>query len=201
MRDGRELHPVTGRSRLEIEMLAFQFLFSCAPECARAPGRTPVLKVFEDVLPEMGFRSLVMDMPEHIHGFTDPSGMTVVLNAHIYTAAENDGEMARFAVGHEIGHAILHAQELQAKGTQLVDGRGLKLYKRHEIPAYMDPEWQANAFSAAFLMPAETMRSLADARGGRLRANVVSSVFGASHTAASFRLKDLKIPFGGPPFA
>jgi hypothetical protein len=34
---------------------------------------------------------------------------------------------------------------------------GRELHRRHDVPSYRDPEWQANVFAAAVLMPAARM--------------------------------------------
>ncbi len=73
---------------------------------------------------------------------------------------------ARFTVAHEIGHAILHGQEL-VEMAKCEDPH--VLYIRGEIePENECPEWQADRFAEAILMSAESVSFLLDTYKARL---------------------------------
>jgi hypothetical protein len=69
------------------------------------------------------------------------------------------------------------------------------LFRRGAIDAFRDPEWQANAFAAAALMPIGAVRAIAD--GVRrtfpgLLVDRLASKMGVSIDAAGLRVKLLK---------
>lgn len=107
----------------------------------------------------------------------------IVLGSKTYDCLEGQQPRARFSLAHEIGHAALHTVELiegalsRAQEPAVVD---------EDIPAYMDMEWQANAFASALLMPAMALVKLDTA--GRLCVEVVCEDFGVSKTSARIRL-------------
>jgi hypothetical protein len=94
---------------------------------------------------------------------------------------------ARFAFGHELGHATLHCEELVR--ISRVPRLKLEAFTRSMFPqvsACEDVEWQANAFSSSFLMPALTLERLSAA--GRLDEEEVCREFGVSRKAAEIRI-------------
>lgn len=67
---------------------------------------------------------------------------------------------ALFSLGHELGHAFMHVQELAAL-ERFPEAR-VALYRGEfaGLRPFRDVEWQAEAFSAAFLMPAGDLEQL-----------------------------------------
>lgn len=74
-------------------------------------------------------------------GAVDPLRRALYVREDVYDAAEKGNGRARFTIAHEIGHAVMHVGTLNRAGFA------------RTIPAYRDPEWQANRFAAALLMP------------------------------------------------
>jgi hypothetical protein len=93
---------------------------------------------------------------------------------------------ARFTVAHEIGHVIMHAPWLRAV---LQDGKNVLKLNRSSIPAYLDPECQANAFASALLMPTTLVASVLD-RGGNW--TDIHDLFHVSPEAARYRVTNLE---------
>lgn len=76
-----------------------------------------------------------------MYAYYDPSENTMKILSSVYDGACNDNGRDRFTVAHEVGHYFLHQDGyLFARTTQ-------------EVPAYRNPEWQANTFASALLIP------------------------------------------------
>lgn len=93
-----------------------------------------------------------------------------------------------FFVAHELGHCLLHTEQLvrlakMPKSEQAALHRGRR---KVDHKAYQDTEWQANAFAAALLMPARGLLELE--RSGELSLDIVAEHFHVSDQAATYRL-------------
>jgi hypothetical protein len=111
----------------------------------------------------------------------------VVLDGRTYDAVESTGEgRCLFTLPHEIGHLVLHKEELLKLAT-IPHHRALMRGAGEHKPCF-DSEWQANNFSAPFAMPAEGLARL-EARG-MLNAFVVQATFKVSAEAAAFRVEN-----------
>jgi IrrE N-terminal-like domain len=107
-------------------------------------------------------------------GAVDPIKRAVYIREDVYDAAVRHERRARFTVAHEIGHALLHVGTLN------------RVLPRQSIPTFRQPEWQANRFAAALLMPRHLVaqyESLPE----------ISVTFGVSEHAASVRARELKL--------
>lgn len=84
----------------------------------------------------------------------DPVEREILLSEATYQDLRLDVPRSRFTLAHELGHAVLHCAYLKAS----LEGRVPQhRYKRTTLKAYLDPEWQANRFAAAFLMPTQAI--------------------------------------------
>lgn len=91
---------------------------------------------------------------------------------------------------HEAGaHLTLHARLLQKLRQMPIVSKDA-LRARHEI--YRNSEWQADKFTAAFLMPAQTILKLKRERGSPLRqmGAIIQEYFHVSPEAAAYRWED-----------
>ena len=112
--------------------------------------------------------------------------LVVALSQDTYDQLQRDVPRARFTVGHEIGHAALHSAEL-TRWVRVPDSRtALSRINGRELRSYLSTEWQANAFSAALLMPASALLDLE--KRGRLLLEDVMCEFCVSGEAARIRL-------------
>lgn len=95
-----------------------------------------------------------------------------------------------FFVAHELGHCLLHTDQLirlsQMHKAQLAELHRCGKEVAHE--AYRDTEWQANAFAGALLMPAQGLLILEQEHGG-LSPEIIAKHFHVSSEAASYRLE------------
>jgi hypothetical protein len=129
----------------------------------------------------------VEDLPGTVEAqsrFEPETGEIVVaLDPHTYDDVRRDNSRARFTVLHEVGHALLHYREL----ISLALG-----FQRHgddtDCAICENAEWQAEAFAAAFLVPAAGLDSI-EKRYGTLYPGLVSITFGVSDAAAKTRLR------------
>lgn len=60
----------------------------------------------------------------------------------------------RFTLGHELGHAILHTDELSMR-----EGAAARPMNVVSLKAFESSEWQANQFAGAILMPLASIRN------------------------------------------
>lgn len=82
-----------------------------------------------------------------VEGLTDLSKPVVSMPECTYNSLYHHEPRARFTAAHEVGHLFMHS------GKPLHYARTSKKYDPE-----LDPEWQANVFAAAFLMPAAGLR-------------------------------------------
>jgi hypothetical protein len=179
---------VKGLSCAQIEKEASQFLELLAPECLKNPGPTPVLEIFENKMELLNFTVLIGKNIKGLGGLTDVTHRIIELPCSTYKKLEKGDPQARFTAAHEFGHAQLHGKD-QALGTFPFRDHITFAY-RSRIRAFEDPEWQANSFAAAILMPIKTMRVLHDQ--GNLTSNCVMEIFKVSWPAANRRILRLQ---------
>lgn len=104
-----------------------------------------------------------------------------------YAWLEKGHPRAAFFVAHELGHALLHTQQLvrlaqMPTKQQTAFHRGLSDHKPYE-----DTEWQANAFASSLLMPARGLAALEE-KHGALSAITIAETFKVSYETAGYRL-------------
>lgn len=112
----------------------------------------PVLEVIENIFgdPEVfGLEIEVMSLAEMPteYALTYPNQNRMKIREDVYYGALAGNPRDRFTLCHEIGHYLLH------------DSKDIA-YARGSIPAYMDPEWQANCFAAELMAPAHLIREM-----------------------------------------
>lgn len=89
------------------------------------------------------------------HGQANPSEMLISLREDVYNGMVKGEGRDRFTVMHEIGHLFMHQPE------QIVLNRSANNQK---LPAYKDPEWQANCFAGEFIAYHELACRFSNAR-------------------------------------
>lgn len=169
-----ELRIALPLTREEIEELAWQ------TRAALGLGpfeRVPVANVLEHVLPELieDYEFRVEESRElaGAEAVTDAFRPVITFGLAAYNRLERDQPRARMTGAHELGHLLLHT------------GRtGYAFLRRRD--SRLDPEWQADIFAEAFLMPEcafRRVRSITEAM----------KVFGVSKDAAWYRARKLKM--------
>lgn len=106
------------------------------------------------------------------HGQVEPHRRMLTLRTDVYERILDNKGRDRFTGCHEVGHAVLHGGSL----NRLAPG------VRPAI--YCDPEWQANTFASAILMPEHMTRTMGSV-------NEVMNEFGVTRDAAEVRCRKL----------
>ena len=82
------------------------------------------------------------------HGETLIGKNTIKIREDVYERAYAGYGRDRLTIAHEIGHLILHKPE----------NISLTRADNVAIPAYLNPEWQANAFAGELLAPYDVIQ-------------------------------------------
>ncbi len=96
----------------------------------------PIVRFIEWCLPQLGLEYEVLSISEmrDTYGLTNTKKNTLLIREDVYLGAIDGNPRDRFTLCHELGHFILHTPDRVS-------------FARGEIPAYRDPEWQANTFA------------------------------------------------------
>jgi Zn-dependent peptidase ImmA (M78 family) len=184
---------VTGLSHAQIEKEALGFLKLTAAACLEKPQPTPILEIFENKMDLLDFQILVGKNVKGLGGFTDVTHRYIELPNSTYHKLEKGVPQAKFTVAHEFGHACLHGKN-QNYGA-FPSREHLVFARRGQLRAFEDPEWQANNFASAILMPAKTMWSLY--RQQQMTPENVMDIYQVSWSAATRRVLRLNPIFQG----
>ena len=107
-----------------------------------------------------------------------------------YEWLENGYPRGRYFVAHELGHCLLHTDQL-VRLAQMPKVQQAALHRGGQVvghETYQDTEWQANAFAGALLMPARGLLVLEQKRG-KLSPAIIAEHFHVSAEAAGYRLE------------
>lgn len=98
----------------------------------------------------------------------------------------------RFTAAHELAHVVLHGELLKsARRPHLF--RDIGKMRPQDLKPYKDPEWQANSWASAFLMPYEGAKRFLGRQSFRFELTDFCENFGVSHQAANIRLEKILI--------
>lgn len=138
-----------------------------------------VVRILEHIIPSLypDFTLEVLAKCEmgDDHGLTFPKRHLILLREDVYEGACRGKGRDRFTVAHEIGHLLMH-EDIDPRYARREDGV--------DIPRYLDPEWQSDAFAGYFLMSPNAIVGL-DARQ-------VAAACGVSPEAARVQLSVIK---------
>ena len=112
-----------------------------------------VLRILEMLLPSMGVNyEIVKNSELNTEAITIPGENLIKIREDVYLGARKGVGRYRFTIMHEIAHLILH------------DYSTIRLARGDEKPvAYLDPEWQADAFAGEFLVPYNLTKNMTEA--------------------------------------
>lgn len=108
-------------------------------------------------------------------GAVNPLTGAFMIREDVYEAAVAGLPRHRFTVAHEAGHAMMHVRTLNRLPTST-----------GKVAAFRDPEWQANRFAAALLMPRHLVRNCTSIAE-------ITEKFGVSRECAEMRIRTLKL--------
>src|SRR5690606_38684487 len=138
----------------------------------------PVVQLLEFFLPNLDekFTYEIVPIEEMMGSYAEtyPEQSKIVIREDVYTRAIEGVPRDRFTIAHEIGHFILH------RPGRIVLARKTK---HDKIPAYKNPEWQANTFAGELLAPPQVIRGLT--------IQEVTLICGVSYDVAKIQLSNL----------
>jgi len=156
------------------------------------------LQLFED-LHELSITSNGKAIPlrggvialENSEGYTrydhERHVIEILASETTYHWLEQRHPRAGYFVAHELGHCVLHTDQL-VRLAQLPTNQQAAFHRGREgHRAYQDTEWQANAFASALLMPARGIVTL-EQQFGQVTVPLLARQFGVSQEAANYRL-------------
>jgi Zn-dependent peptidase ImmA (M78 family) len=111
----------------------------------------------------------------------------ILASESTYHRLENRNPRAGYFVAHELGHCVLHTDQLMRLAQMPTDQQAAFHRGRGGHRPFEDTEWQANAFASALLMPARGIAALQHAYG-ELTDSLIADRFGVSLEAAGYRL-------------
>lgn len=114
------------------------------------------------------------ELPKNTYAYFDPINNIMKIDQNVYLRATEGSARDRFTIAHEIGHYFL------------VDKIAYTRSENEIVPAYMDPEWQANVFASELLIPSDKI--------GNMSVNEITKNCCVSKTAAEIALKNAKKP-------
>jgi Zn-dependent peptidase ImmA (M78 family) len=139
----------------------------------------------------------IIPLRERVDALEDSEGYTrydekknileIVASEATYRGLELGHPRAGYFVAHELGHCVLHTDQL-VRLAQLPTPQQAAFHRgRADHRHYEDTEWQANAFASALLMPAEGIQAL-EQEHKVLNASLIAMQFSVSEEAAGYRL-------------
>lgn len=172
---GKTSHFVVPRSRRQIEAIAGAVRAHLGVSAGARIAIQPILEFALDDLVEGAFFRIANDAElGGAEGLTDGEHPVITLSASTYMRLGRSDNRARMTVAHEIGHLLLHS------------GKHVFHFEEPLNDNRFDPEWQADEFAAALLMPRASfsrMRSVGQAM----------KYFGVSKAAAIRRARVIGI--------
>jgi Zn-dependent peptidase ImmA (M78 family) len=138
----------------------------------------PIVAFVEKALPLLveGLEFDVIEASEMSNrmGAVNPVTRQFYLREDVYDAAVAGQPRHRFTLAHESGHAIMHVGTLN------------RMSPSAKPITFRDPEWQANKFAAALLMPRHLVKK-------RKSIDEIMQRFGVSREAAELRNTSMKL--------
>lgn len=135
----------------------------------------PIVELLEFIFPQIDknfdYEIVEQDkLPKGTYALTYPDDGKILIRSDVYEEACSGKARARFTIAHELCHYLIH------ESANISFARTVE-----EIPAFMNPEWQANVFAAEFLIPKDLIK-------GMTIDEVVKSC-GVSYQCASIQMK------------
>lgn len=109
----------------------------------------PIVKFIEWILPILGFDYEIVSEKElgNAYGVTHTGMKVMKIREDVYDKAVEGDPRHRFTLAHELGHFLLHTPDRVS-------------FARGDVPAYMNPEWQANVFAGELLAPCGLVKGM-----------------------------------------
>ena len=166
------------QSYLSIEGKAQALREMLAPYGVTAQRAFPIVEVLEHVMPaimpEFYLGAATWEELDGAEAIKTPDNKIMVRD-DVYEAAIAGQARARFTLAHELGHLMLHQEHVLRRMTT-PSGQKVKVF--------YDPEWQADAYASAVLMPRQSV--------SHLTIDEIVSKFRVSRRAAEVRMDKIQ---------
>lgn len=109
----------------------------------------PIVQFIEWVLPQIGLEYEYVSVQEmgDAYGVTHTQKGIMRIREDVYERAIAGNPRDRFTLCHELGHFLMHSPNRVN-------------FARGEVPAYMNPEWQANVFAGELMAPYDLVKDM-----------------------------------------
>lgn len=130
----------------------------------------PIVQFIEWCLPQLDLNYEIVPITEMggAYGVTHTGKNVMKIREDVYIGAISGNPRDRFTLCHELGHYLLHTPDRVS-------------FARGDVPAYMDPEWQANTFAAEIMAPYHLI--------SKMSVEEIADKCGMSMTAAQIQYK------------
>ncbi|PKL44336.1 MAG: hypothetical protein CVV41_06775 [Candidatus Riflebacteria bacterium HGW-Riflebacteria-1] len=193
MTSNNKVPRVPSRSWNDLEGIGLAIRQRVAVESLKEPSSIDLASLFEaDLKWLLGYEYQIKHLPSDVEAMTLCKSKQIILSHETYDSLGDESSSgygrARFTVAHEICHIAVHAKYLRESTSLRGESSGIRL-NRSFLKPYEDPEIQANAFAARFLMPTFQVEMLLR-EGATI--NEIAEVFGVSYEAACYRVNSMK---------
>lgn len=184
-------------SKMDLERIGERVLEVVAPGLLAFPGATDVGSLIDRDLarlyPEWSL-SVEPQTPSNVEAYSDFAGKKVVVSEEMYERLLNDETRERFTGAHEFSHVVLHRTMMSGVMMNFKPSeKHLFRKEKSQVPAYKDPEWQANYLASVILMPRVHVLKIIETKRHSLNIiHEMMNVFKVSYSAAQVRLKNVR---------
>jgi hypothetical protein len=172
---GNNFGSVQRRSEHQIEHLAAMVRRELGVQPGERLAMRPVLELALDDMVEDAYWKIELDAEmggaEASTAWHEP---VITVSASTYAELCRSNPRARMTIAHEIGHLLMHTR------------KPVFHYRTRTKDQRLDPEWQADYFAAALLMPATAFRKMKTV-------TQAMKAFGVSRGAALRRARGLRM--------
>jgi len=169
---------VAPMSGSQIESDATVVLKKYSPALLKEPDAFDIVNFFDfPMKDDFKLDTAVQHLADGVEGQAWPDGRVFVSELTYEMACSNIGR-GRFTIAHECYHGLKHRGQIR---HVLVHTGQATLYRRKSLSAFRDPEWQADRFAAALLMPAPMVTLLASRVRQDQIVKAISSTFQVSY--------------------
>jgi hypothetical protein len=184
-------------SRKEIQKAAMTILRDFCPAALEQLIPLDIENLFELYLPKrFGIETAYDELSFGIHGFTDPNKMRSVVSIQLVETEDiGTSRFGRSTLGHEVGHAVLHARQFKKKRAETKFFHNFHhsdavLFRQQDLKPFENPEWQAWEFCKALFLPCHLIEEAVTA--GKTVREIAETV-NLNPAFVEVRLKNLKL--------
>lgn len=202
----------------DIEAKAETFAKKRWPKHVEQGAAMPIAELlagFDDIGPDLGIQQRVEfeRHPTAANGAVDLEGwakcldddiIEISIRADVFDRARDGHGRSRFVVAHEVAHAALHARLMAERPGEPLFRDAVCTATERLAPGariYESPEWQANTFASALLMPTDAVKAFIRAHAQRdadCGVGEIAEHFRVSRQAAEIRMRKLLPRLIGP---